>query len=379
MVLGNVLRGTGTGEGCLDSPPDQGISRKYLGNLGDFQADSWATDINDCGQVVGWSEAGTTHERHAFVWLPEPALGLPAGMTDLTVLSGLAEAAVINNRGQIAGKIIGTREVVMWERGEVTTIPALPCPTGSAQPLDINDVGEVAGWWNGCSDSLRERGFIWLPRPAHGLGAGTHDLGGLQEYEECSTTGQCHIVSKTEALGMNDLGQVVGRSWVSQSQPVVFVWDAGSMTDAGLPVGLNYSPAINNAGDVPYTLTEGGQCPCTAHVSRAQQSIPLGTLGGNATSVADISSVGEIVGSSSLPVGTLQSSHPFLWRDGTMIDLGTLGGTLGIANAINEHSQVAGVSSFVSVTPRRATVWTLGGNLSADRRGESSSPTLRET
>ena len=53
--------------------------------------------------------------------------------------------------------------------------------------------------------------------------------------------------------------------------------------------------------------------------------INLGTLGGNYSHAQDINEKGQIVGISETLTG---DRHAFLWQNGSMIDLGTLGGII---------------------------------------------------
>jgi len=83
----------------------------------------------------------------------------------------------------------------------------------------------------------------------------------------------------------------------------------------------------------------------------------LGTLGG-ATGVANaINDAGEVVGLAD----TSNSTHGFLWRNGAMTDLGTIGDDcFSGAFGINAHTQVVGQSINCDFTVFRAFLWENG-------------------
>ena len=67
----------------------------------------------------------------------------------------------------------------------------------------------------------------------------------------------------------------------------------------------------------------------------------IGGFGGTCTTVSDLNDRGEIVGSSFLTGD--QEQRPFLWRNGQMTDLETLGGNYASPIAINNEGAVVGL------------------------------------
>ncbi len=83
----------------------------------------------------------------------------------------------------------------------------------------------------------------------------------------------------------------------------------------------------------------------------------LGTLGGGLSDARAINNSGQIVGSSQLPDGTF---HAFLYND-TMHDLGALGGNYSFAYAMNDGGQIVG-SSITSASVSHAVLYS-GGSI----------------
>ncbi|MCC3440089.1 MAG: hypothetical protein JGK20_32930 [Microcoleus sp. PH2017_05_CCC_O_A] len=73
------------------------------------------------------------------------------------------------------------------------------------------------------------------------------------------------------------------------------------------------------------------------------QRTDLGYFGGISSSASDINDAGQIVGKFNI---AQDKFNPFLWQNGTMTDLGTLGFNGG-AMSINNKGQVVGYSGLV--------------------------------
>ncbi|MDX6249233.1 MAG: hypothetical protein QOF10_2593 [Kribbellaceae bacterium] len=87
--------------------------------------------------------------------------------------------------------------------------------------------------------------------------------------------------------------------------------------------------------------------------------IDLGTLGGLNSVACDVNRHGVVVGTSETAGG---ARHAFIWRDGQMVDLGgpgSLGGTLVCATAINDRGWVVG-SGMTAKGRVHAFVWWAG-------------------
>ena len=133
---------------------------------------------------------------------------------------------------------------------------------------------------------------------------------------------------------INESGQIVGS--VQGHRP--FLWQKGTLTTLGARAGQ--ANAINgNGAVVGWTYTATGAAH--AFLWRRGSMTDLGTLGGATSAAAAINARGRVIGKSQTAIGT---THAFLWYDGKMTDLGTLGGGESTANAINDRGQIVGDS-----------------------------------
>jgi probable HAF family extracellular repeat protein len=91
----------------------------------------------------------------------------------------------------------------------------------------------------------------------------------------------------------------------------------------------------------------------------------LGTLGGPDSFGITINERGQITGLSftnNTPNSTtgIPTLDPFLWQQGRMTDIGTLGGTFGVGNAVNNGGQVVGFSDVAGDLTNHAFSWDRG-------------------
>ena len=276
-----------------------------LGTLGGTNTSMNWGEINDAGQVVGFSETsvpdpngedvcgfGTHLECRPFLWQFFQMNALP------TLGGNNGQASAINNRGEIAGFAETTtvdsgcppnliRTPVLWEHGGVRPLPTLVGdPDGDA--FGINDHGQAVGDSGNCSGAIIHA-VSWENLTASQLpdfGAGS-----IAQY-------------------INNQGQIVG-----------IVGSADGTTQYG---ALWKNGVLTNLGLLP------------------------GDFGGLASG---INSKGQVVGSNF--DSNFNWSHGFIWQNGVMTDLNTLIPAsanlfVTMANEINERGQISGMAIVLS-------------------------------
>jgi len=160
----------------------------------------------------------------------------------------------------------------------------------------------------------------------------------------------------SEAIAINELGQVVGESGIAVQAIQAFVWSRQSgMLNLGTLGGTSSSAQfINNLGQVVgSSKTASGETHAFLWTEEGGM-VDLGTLGGDRSWVRDMNELGQVVGWSLRASGEQYTtdSHAFVWTEQNgMIDLGTLGGTSSQALAINILGQVVGRSTTIPEDP----------------------------
>ncbi|SDJ00454.1 DUF3466 family protein [Nonomuraea jiangxiensis] len=173
------------------------------------------------------------------------------------------------------------------------------------------------------------------------------------------------------AASINDAGDVAGHTHVNRTDPPhAFIRRNGSTIDLGTGWGSgsgSAAKAINNQGVVVGTRFQYQGGPVRAVLWSASGRLrDLGTLGGSSDRPWSTESEAHAVNDKGQVVGTALARsgpalHGFLWEDGRMTDLGSLGGTTEatVARGINEKTQITG-SSQNAAGEIHAFMWDLG-------------------
>ena len=271
------------------------------------------------------------------------------------------------------------RGAVREKNGAILDLGALPGTNGNV-PVWINDNSLIAGLSQiGTIDPAFDfpvwRAVLWdKRRRIFDLGT----LGGMNSAAYCvNSRGQVVGVASNTVAENPDFASFVAIDFPSETQARAFVWENGSMRDLGTLGGNDASATcVKEGGDIvgfSYTNTTpnpGTDVP-TLHpfIWKHGTMRDLGSLGGTlaipgaigvgfgGTNV--VNEAGEVAGTSTLPGD--ENWHAFFWSKGRMTDLGTLGGSKSDAVAINNKGQVVG-RAVVTDTPfvRHAFIWEKG-------------------
>jgi probable HAF family extracellular repeat protein len=254
---------------------------------------------------------------------------------------------------------------VVLHKGTLTKLDVLP-GGASAQTVWISANGFVAGFSeNGLIDPQTGQpegvAVLWDGRRAINLGTVP---GGTESI----------------ALSVNSLGRVVGFSNNDipdafslvgfPTQTRAFLWQNGVMRDLGTLGGPDASASfVNDHGQVAgFSYTDSAVNPSTGvptthpFLWENSKMTDLGTLGGTLSgsplliTSGSLNNRGDVAGASTLAGDLFQ--HPFLWtKSEGMKDLGTLGGTFGYANWVSDSREVVGVATNLNDQALHAFFW----------------------
>jgi probable HAF family extracellular repeat protein len=201
------------------------------------------------------------------------------------------------------------------------TVTDLGTLGGDSFALDINLRGQIVGT---CRTPLGEQAFLYSGGEMSPLGT----LGGAYSY----------------AYAINQLGDIAGNSETKDGLQHAYLWPGDAMKDLGtLGGGRSQANGINSRGQVVgWAYPASGTWRAFLYENDAMTEIDTGSEGWSIAN--DINEFGRVVGQYQTPEG----ARPFLWVDGVVSDLGTLGG----ANKINLFGNIAGFSNDAPLKAR---------------------------
>lgn len=294
-----------------------------------------AGGINTQGQVAGMFTL-SSGEEHAFLWTPTTANGATGSLIDLGTVStvtgnNFSYATGINDSGEVvgtdvAGATIGVTSTVgsaafLYSNGQMIDLGHLG---GSgvgeySQAAAINSYGQVVG------DSYTGNGtdaFLWTPTTPNGTTGTMIDLGSLDN-------GAFPASNPSTAYAINAAGQVVGESATSNGAIHAFLWTpttpngtTGSMIDLDASVGsksftLYSATGINDLGQIVGQSNNGAvlltptsptvplmQSSSSTSNTSSARSLPAGQPSGSGSDLAPDSMALSLTPPSAMPTAS---------------------------------------------------------------------------
>src|SRR6266699_190455 len=245
-----------------------------------------------------------------------------------------------------------------WQNGVLSDLSVLPGGSSSSA-LWINNGGQTVGHsQNGLVDPLTGApasiAVLWKSN-GEIINLGT--LGGNQSL----------------AVALNDRSQAVGAAANTIPDPFslagfgtqarAFLWENGAMRDLG---------TLGGPDSIAWYVNERGQVAGISYTDSTPNDttgiptlhpflwengkmLDLGSLGGTLADIFGFNDRGLVVGQMTLPGD--EFNHPYLWDGGTLRDLGTFGGSSGFAAGLNNSGEVVGQADFPGDVLHNAFLW----------------------
>ena len=334
--------------------------------------------VTETGSVVGVADTSIPDPLcfsdcfigHAFRWKKGilSDLGtLPGGSRSDAIWANRLGLIVGTSENGLINPLVGVPEnrAVLWQKdGRIIDLGTLGGNDSSA--FAINNHGQIVGGaLNDIPDpfsfpglATQARAFLWQNNVMRDLGT----LGGPDAF----------------ATSINDRGQIAGISMTDSTPNATtgfptfhpFLWENGRMLDLGSLGGTQAAPAgdgleaqhaLNNRGWVVGGSTLSGDSTTHPFLWDGTRLLDLGTFGGTFGVARAVNDAGDVAGAATT---VDEAGHAFLWRKGKMIDLGTIGNDpCSVAHDINANGLVVGTSTDCFGTELHGFVWQPGGQM----------------
>jgi probable HAF family extracellular repeat protein len=314
-----------------------------------------AAAANHAAEALSTLDSSTSHHHYKLVDLGTfggPGVSFVTQgvgsqvLNDSGVMTGSADTSIPDpNAPNCLSSDCFISHAFKWQNGSLTDLGALPGVNSSFGSW-ISANGLIAGEsGNGRTDPMtggpEARGVFWSDDQIIDLGT----FGGNESL----------------ANAVNTQGQVVGLATNSIPDPFnfygfgtqmhAFLWQKGVMRDLG---------TLGGPDSIAFWVNEVGQVAGISYIDSTPNPLTglpamhpflwengkmrdLGTLGG--TQVFQLNALnerGQVVGSMTLADEGPNHVHPFLWDGKALLNLGTLGGDFGEANWLNDSGEVVG-------------------------------------
>jgi probable HAF family extracellular repeat protein len=303
----------------------------------------WARGISNAGHVVGWRWNCSLNDDIAYLWTAE------GGMVDIPFPAGTTSRRAEDVNG--SGRIVGSANFPNDGLGVI----AFLYDSAFGQPIDL---GTVPGGNVSEALAVNDLGQV--------VGYGQHNVTGNPPFtpflwqEGVMTVLQLPSGPQAVASDINDKSQVVG--WMGTSNVIggdshAYIWQAAVVTDMGHAPGAfaSEATAINNAGQVlvvaKFQYDQSSPVVVRSFLWDAGRWIDLGLLPGfDRCAGIDLNDAGEVVGyctKSAQP----SAMDPFVWHNGVMASLDDLlvtpGAAASIAWAVNQDGQITAIGGYL--------------------------------
>jgi probable HAF family extracellular repeat protein len=290
-----------------------------LGTLGGTSSEAYG--INESGQVVGGAQRADGY-THAFFY--------DGSLHDLGTIGGPDSAALdVNRRGTVVGwtrSSIGNMKGFIYSAGTLQSLGTLGGSHSAAEA--VNEFGEVVGSATTTNDAAT-RAFVYRNGTMSSLGT----LGG----------------ANSAALDINNAAEIVGSASIAGNTAThAFLYRNGAMTDIGTLGGMSEAYGINDIGDVVgRSAVPSGAMHAFLYSGGVMTDI--GTLGGPSSEAYAINDWGQVVGMADTAGGG--GGHAFIYHNGGMTDLNARlpagsGWVLETATSINGAGEIGGYGRY---------------------------------